>query len=238
MRDQPAKVSLARCAEYNPAMLHQAVSEVLQPFGGMENLVRPGDKVLLKPNLVMGRAPEKAVNTHPAFVQAVAEQVKDCGGELLLGDSPGLESAAKACRACGLDKVMERVGGRIIEFTLDPDARKQAGFLGDVDMARELREVDVHLNLPKFKTHELTGLTIGVKNCFGTVVGMLKFQWHYRAGHSPELFSKMLVDVYRQAAPQMTIVDAVVGMEGRGPTAGEPRELGFVAAGPDCLALD
>ncbi|MFW5857897.1 MAG: DUF362 domain-containing protein, partial [Planctomycetota bacterium] len=110
--------------------------------------------------------------------------------------------------------------------------------LGGLDFAREVLEADCVINLPKFKPHVLTRLTLAVKNCFGCIVGPRKFQWHYRAGHDHALFAKMLVDVCRRAAPALHLVDGVVGMEGQGPTSGSPRPLGWIFAGTDPFAVD
>jgi uncharacterized protein (DUF362 family)/NAD-dependent dihydropyrimidine dehydrogenase PreA subunit len=234
-------VSLGRCASYRPAELRPALERLLAPLGGMAAVVRPGQRVLLKPNLVMGRAPEKAVTTHPAVVEAVGELVKDCGGEVLVGDSPGLGSAARAVRASGLEPVVQRLGATIVEFHADetqPRQRRAGPDWGGLDMARERWAADVLVNLPKFKTHVLTTLTLAVKNCFGLVVGPRKFQWHHRAGHNQALFARLLADICRAAAPDLNLLDGVVGMEGEGPTSGTPRPLGLLAASRDAFALD
>jgi uncharacterized protein (DUF362 family)/Pyruvate/2-oxoacid:ferredoxin oxidoreductase delta subunit len=234
-------VVLQRCGSYDAEAVRGAVTDALQPLGGMARFVSRGDRVLLKPNLVFGRAPEAAVNTHPAVVRAVGELVRDCGGTILLGDSPGVGTARKAARACGIEAAVEELGGSIVEFTVGEDATDDAAgsvALGTREMARELAEADLLLNLPKFKTHVLAGLTLAVKNCFGLVVGPRKFQWHYRAGHDQDLFARMLVDVCRRAAPGLNILDAVVGMEGEGPTSGTPRPMGFLAAAADPFAMD
>jgi uncharacterized protein (DUF362 family)/Pyruvate/2-oxoacid:ferredoxin oxidoreductase delta subunit len=158
---------------------------------------------------------------------------------VLVGDSPGLGSAAKVAAACGITEALADLDAEIIEFTADTGSTSTiAPGLGSLDMAAELRDIDVLINLPKFKSHGMTGLTLGVKNCFGLVVGARKLQWHFRAGHNAELFSRMLNEVHDAATPALTILDAVVGMEGEGPTAGRPRDLGFLAASSSAHSLD
>lgn len=234
----PPRVSLVRCSGYDPATVCRAVADAVAAAVDLSSLIRRGDRVLLKPNLVMGRAPERAVNTHPAVVGGVAALVRDLGGRLVVGDSPGVGSAERAARACGLTEVVAQYGGELIEFTPAPAARPRPDGRGEILLARELAEVDCHINLPKLKSHVFARLTLGVKNCFGTVVGLRKMQWHYRAGHDAGRFSELLLDVCRLAAPQLTLLDAVVGMEGQGPTSGTPRPLGWLGASTDVLALD
>lgn len=248
-------VALAACATYDLVAVRAAVEKALTPFGGMKAFVRPGMRVLLKPNLVMAMAVDRAACTHPAMVEVVGQMVLDCGGTLLVGDSPGIHSAAKVAQACGIAAVVERLGGKIVEFTVrdDTQAKAMAGrdhvapYAKDVpdyrevlraEMAREIFEADCVINLPKFKSHAMTMMSLGVKNCFGCVVGSRKFQWHYRAGHVPELFGKMLVNVWHMAAPALTILDGIIGMEGQGPTGGAPRFIGLVGAAQNAALLD
>ncbi|MFH0911180.1 MAG: DUF362 domain-containing protein [Planctomycetota bacterium] len=231
-------VAFARCTAYEPAPVRAAAEALLDALGGLGTFVKRGDRVLLKPNLLAAHAPERAVTTHPAVVRAVAELVRDCGGRVLVGDSPGYGSFQRVARATGMEEAVRAVGGELVEFTLPEKSTRPGDLFQALDLAQELSTFDVHINLPKFKTHALAVLTLGVKNCFGTVVGPRKLQWHYRAGHNRGLFARMLVEVFRLAAPDLTLIDAVVGMEGQGPSSGRPRPLGFLAASADCLALE
>jgi len=234
----PARVALARATTYEPAPLRAAVEAALAPLGGLAAFVHPGDRVLLKPNLLAAHPPERAVTTHPALVRTVAELVRDCGGRVLLGDSPGFGSLERVARVTGAARAVEAVGGRLVTFTAPASARSEPSGLARGELARELADIDVLVNLPKCKTHALAGLTLAVKNCFGLVVGARKLQWHYRAGHDRALFARMLLDVYRAGAPQLSLLDGVWGMDGQGPSSGRARPVGFLAASADGLALD
>jgi len=96
----PVTVSLQRCPTYDPAAVAQAVGRLLEPLGGMKAFVRPGEKVLLKPNLIVPRRAEAAVTTHPELVRAVGREVLEAGGRLAIGDSPAFSSARGVARAC------------------------------------------------------------------------------------------------------------------------------------------
>jgi uncharacterized protein (DUF362 family) len=98
--------------------------------------------------------------------------------------------------------------------------------------------VDVIINLPKFKTHSLTLLTLGVKNLFGCIPGPRKALWHLKAGEDRKTFAQILVDVYQIIHPSLTILDGIVGMEGNGPNSGQPIPLGLILASGDSLSLD
>ncbi len=230
------RVSLRRQADYGEA-LKASLDDLLAPLGGMGAFLKRGDKVVLKPNLVIGFSVKRAVTTHPAVVRAVAELALDCGARVTLGDSPGFGSARKVAASCGILPVAEALGVEVIEFA-PVDHVDETRTFKRLTLARELLEADVVVNLPKLKTHAQMNLTMAVKNLFGAVVGAEKFQWHYRAGLDKLRFATMLYEICRAVGPRLTVVDAVVGMDGMGPTNGKPNPLGFLAAGADPCAVD
>ncbi len=226
------RVSLLRHADL------AALRRVLAPLGGMEHFVQPGATVLLKPNLVFGRAPEKAINTHPSVARAAALLAKEAGaGKILLGDSPGYGSARAAMKACGLAAVAEETGAAMIEFTPAEHVDENRAFVR-LELAEEVLGADVVINLPKMKTHGQMLMSLAVKNMFGAVPGARKFQWHYRAGRDRALFARVLNEVAEAVQPQLSILDAVVGMDGMGPSAGRARDVGFLAASDNPWSLD
>jgi uncharacterized protein (DUF362 family) len=99
-------------------------------------------------------------------------------------------------------------------------------------------DADVVINLPKVKSHMQLTLTLGVKNLFGCVPGKMKAWWHMEAGKDVERFAQMLIETARTINPELTILDGIIGHEGNGPSAGEPKELGVLAAACDVFALD
>jgi len=230
-------VSLQAQASYEPESLARAVDALLAPLGGLGAFVRPGDRVVLKPNLLLGFPPERAITTHPAVVRAVAQHALDCGARVAIGDSPGLGSIERVGRACGIDAVVRDLGLAWVEFT-PLEVVDDRRVFKRLSIARELLEADVVINLPKLKTHCQMLMTLAVKNMFGAVVGLQKLQWHYRAGRDKHIFARMLYEICMAVHPALHIVDAVVGMDGNGPRSGTPRAAGFVAAGTDPSAVD
>ncbi len=237
------RVAIERCPDYYTNLL-PALRKALRPFGGMENLVRPEQKVLLKPNLLRRARPEEAVVTHPLFVGAVAELVREAGGEVIIADSPGAalphtrNTLLKLYRACGLDRVAAKTGAKLSldtrhEIVPCPEGKT----VKRIELIRPAREADLIINLPKFKTHSFTILTGAVKNIFGLVPGLIKPSYHAKFPDVND-FSSMLVDLMALVRPAFTIVDGIRGMEGDGPGSGDPREMGLIVAGRSAPAVD
>jgi uncharacterized protein (DUF362 family)/Pyruvate/2-oxoacid:ferredoxin oxidoreductase delta subunit len=219
--------------------VESAVNAIFDHFGGVGKFVKPGDSVLLKVNLVMGREPDRAVTTHPSVVRAVARAVLDAGGRPVVADSPGIDKFSSAARVAGFADAAAELGVPCEELT-DPVALPSCpdASFHKIEVARAALESDVVINLPKMKTHGQMLLTLGVKNMFGCVVAQRKAEWHYSVGMSRDLFASLLLDVYNGTRPALTIMDGIVGMDGAGPTNGDPRPYHVIAGAHDALVMD
>jgi uncharacterized protein (DUF362 family)/NAD-dependent dihydropyrimidine dehydrogenase PreA subunit len=233
-----ARVSLQGLKSYDPTDTLAALEKLLQPLGGMPAFVKPGQKVLIKPNLLAGKAPDKAVTTHPEIVRAVIKLAQKAGGEVVLGDSPGIGSPENVARKSGIMAVVEETGSRFVPFETSVSIRSTSGTFQQFEVAQEILAADVIINLPKLKTHQMMGLTCGVKNMFGAVVGLRKPRLHLQAGTDKAFFALMLLELCEILAPALTIVDAVIGMEGEGPGSGDPVQIGALLAGSHPQAVD
>jgi uncharacterized protein (DUF362 family)/NAD-dependent dihydropyrimidine dehydrogenase PreA subunit len=231
-------VVVQKCACYEPELLRSVLRELLAPLGGMESHVTPGDRVLLKPNLLSAKNPERAITTHPNLVEAVAEAVRECGGEPFLGDSPGgaIRGIERVWKNTGIEEMGRRANLELVNFEAAGSERIVDGEY-EFFISKPVLEADVIINLPKLKTHSLTLLTCSIKNVFGTIPGFRKGEFH-KLHPKPVEFAEMLVHLYRLVAPMLNIVDAVVAMEGNGPSSGDPFELGLLMAGQDGVAVD
>lgn len=241
MRMKPEKktsdVAIIKCADYDRTGVLSAVRKSIELLGGMQMFVRPGERVLIKPNLLKARPPEAAVTTHPEIVRAVIRLVREAGGEAMVGDSPGMGEFRKVCEKTGILDVAHEEGASLVELD-DAVPVKSSGRFHHFEISRHAYEADAIINLPKLKTHGMTTLTGAVKNLFGCVPGKRKVQWHFNAGVNHEHFMTMLVELCALLKPRLTIMDAVVGMEGNGPGSGEPREIGVIMAGRDAVSVD
>ena len=104
-------------------------------------------------------------------------------------------------------------------------------------LQKELVDSDMIINLPKIKTHGLTIFTCAVKNMYGVVPGLIKSEYHKKAPN-PSKFAEYVVDIYALSKPQLNIVDGVIGMDGAGPSAGNPKKMDMILASRDGVAVD
>ncbi len=231
-------VSLLRAESYAVEPLMASLHTLLAPLGGMGSIVKPGDRVLLKPNLLTGARPTKECVTRPEIVYCIAELVKAAGGIPFMGDSPAFGSAYGVAKANGYLPWLERAGVAVQELHGQRYATNASGEFAHLRLSKEAMNADVVINLPKVKSHVQLTLTLGVKNLFGCVPGKMKAWWHMEAGKDRDRFGTMLVETARAISPQLTVVDGIVGHEGNGPSGGEPRILGVLGAATDVFALD
>ena len=232
------RVSLAPCSNYVREGVRNALAEVLDPLGGMTAFVRPGQKVLIKPNMLSGKTPDKAVTTHPEIVREVIRLAQRAGGIVSVGDSPGIGTPRQVARSCGIMTVVEETGVSFAPFSESVKVHPGGSTFHEMEIARDVLEADIVINLPKLKTHQMMGLTCGVKNLFGSVVGMRKPRLHLQAGTNKSFFALMLLELAETVRPALTIVDAVTAMEGDGPGSGDPVHIGALIAGDNPLAVD
>ncbi len=231
-------VSLRNLSDYQPGRVEEALHLLLEPLGGIARYVKPGQNILIKPNLLSGKSPDKAVTTHPEIVRQVILLAQRAGGSVNVGDSPGLGKPENVARKCGIMEVIEETGARFASFEESVPVSLATGTFHHLEVAREALEADVIINLPKLKTHQMMGYTGAVKNLFGLVIGMRKARLHLQAGTDKAFFALMLLELAERFKPALSIMDAVVGMEGNGPGSGDPVQLGALLASSHPVALD
>ncbi len=204
----------------------------------IEPHIQPGQKVLLKPNILGPFSAESAVVTHPEVIRAVIRLVREAGGLPTVGESPGIGSVHRFAKISGIQKVLDEEKVPLIDLKTPVEVENPKGKrFKKFTLARELYDFDILINLPKFKTHQLTVISGAVKNLFGCVPGIIKSQYHFKIQKQPE-FLEMLNDLAELINPQLTIMDAVWAMDGAGPSAGDPYPLKIIGVSTDCRALD
>jgi uncharacterized protein (DUF362 family) len=230
-------VSTIRVKSYHSTVVRAGLEALLAPLGGMSRFVLPGERVLIKPNMLSAKHPEKAVTTHPAVVKEVILLVREAGGIPFVGDSPGVGGVHRVAEKSGILHVLRETNTELVEFS-ESREMNGTGMFKRIPLATPYLDADKIINLPKLKTHEMMTITCGVKNLFGAVVGTAKAAWHLKAGADRELFARLLVEIYEVRHPDLTIVDAITAMEGDGPGSGDPRFVGCLLAGTNALAVD
>ncbi len=237
MQTQAPSVSFIRANTYEREALKASIIALLEPLGGIAAFVKPGQRVLLKPNLLTGARPGKECTTRPELVYVIAQMVLEVGGQPFLGDSPAFGSAKGVAIASGYQQLLDELNLPIIEFQGQRYQTVNQGF-NHLLLSKEAMEADVVINLPKVKSHSQLVLTLGTKNLFGCVPGKMKAWWHMEAGKDVSRFGEMLVETARAINPNLTIIDGIIGHQGNGPSEGEPRMLGILGASTDVFALD
>lgn len=242
MTSATRSVSIIGCDSYEPAGVEAAVRQSLDNLGGMSRFVKPGMRVLLKPNLLAARAPQEATTTHPTVVAAVARLVQQAGGQVTVADSPGgpfVSGLMKSVYAAtGMEQVATQVGLTLnSDFTDSEVANPSARILKRLRIISAVARADLVINLPKLKTHGQMVYTGAIKNMFGAIPGTDKIEYHLRMADYGT-FADVLIDIFLATRPALTLMDAVVGMEGAGPSAGDPRQIGLILASDDAFALD
>jgi len=230
-------VSLIRCPDYDYKSVKRAVRDSIELLGGLNSIIQGGEKVLLKPNLLSPKTVEKAVTTHPMVVKAIGELVKEAGGRPYIWDSPSIGSTTWVAKKSGISQIADEINIPVLEDKEIVTLNAPKDFIfTSFEIAKNVLDADLIINIPKLKTHSMMTLTLAVKNLFGVIPGFRKARWHLIAGN--KFFARMLIELYLLVKPKLNIIDGRVGMEGNGPGNGIPKKIGLIAASFNALALD
>ena len=233
-------VSIVPCKSYDADVCRTALTQALAPFGGLD-WVKEGMHIVIKVNLVSAMKPEQAATTHPMLLCELTKMLRERGASVLLGDSPGgLYTAAHLNHVYDVSGMhdCEAAGAELNQDFSQSDASfPEAVCAKKFTYTAYLDRADAIIDFCKLKTHGMMGMTNAVKNYFGVIPGTMKPEYHYKYPKAAD-FADMLVDLCEYCKPRLCICDAVVGMEGNGPTAGQNRHIGLVMASENAHALD
>lgn len=238
-------VALNKCTEYNTELIYSILKAQFFSAGITKETIFD-KKVVIKPNLVMNKPPEYAATTHPTVVAAAARVLKELGAcEIVVAESSGgpytdasMKSHYKNCRIADVAReegliLNTKTGFRTMHY---PDGIKCRTF----NIIDPIMKADVIVNICKLKTHSLTKLSCGVKNLFGAIPGVEKFEMHARFPNQED-FVEMICDLCAMLSENkemITICDGIVGMEGNGPTGGTPKDYGVLLTSTSAFCLD
>jgi uncharacterized protein (DUF362 family)/NAD-dependent dihydropyrimidine dehydrogenase PreA subunit len=224
-------------------MIHPATYDHVRPAVDRAFELFPleirGKTVLIKPNVLRISTAAEGIVTHPAVLRAVVDKVETLGpAAIVVGDNPGLfdyganeASFEKTGLMEAAKGYYQNIGNHSLQVDFNPE------FMPAVSLSRIVREADIIISLPKFKTHGLTVMTGAIKNSYGFLPGAQKAMLHKAAGN-PERFHEVIVEVFRLRVPDFFLVDAIVGMEGNGPASPDLRDIGLILASDHAVALD
>jgi len=232
-----ARVALVRCSDYSQSKIAEAIQRQFELLGGVERFVKRGDTVLLKPNFIAPKARRYATQTDPAVIIETAKLLKDYGARPFVGDSPAWGNVFTSVKKLKLEEPLQRLGVPVRQLNKPKKCRIGAEGI-KVRISSAALDADVIISLPKFKTHQQLVATFAVKNMFGCVSGKRKALWHFSKGKDAGEFCEFLIEVFRFLKPALTIIDAVMVMDGPGPIKGRARPLGWLIGGTEPIACE
>jgi len=236
--EKRSTVALVRCVSYELEAVERALNRGLDLLGGIARFVQPDETIVLKPNLLLGRDPDRCVTTHPSVFRAAAIALRAGGARIAYGDSPGFGKPQTAAQRAGLTDVARELEIPLAEFSRGRSVAFPEGCQNKrFTIAEGVLDADGLVSLCKMKTHGLTRITGAIKNQFGCIPGPLKAEFHARLPMA-DLFSRMLVDLNRLLKPRLFVMDGIVAMEGNGPSNGQPRSMNVLLLSDDPVALD
>ncbi|MBD3170454.1 MAG: DUF362 domain-containing protein [candidate division Zixibacteria bacterium] len=230
------KVAIVKCNSYNPSDVRGATRKLMDLLGFDTNTSK--DLTLINPNLLSAKAPDRAITTHPVVVRAVSDLFSSNGNKVLVGDSPGGADRGvhRVWKNTGLLDAMKGAAGKLHSFEGNPVVKVSHNGRS-FHVADVAKKADLVIGVSKLKTHVLTLMTGALKNCYGFIPGFRKAVYH-KEFPKPDKFSAMLVDLYAATKPDLFIMDAILAMEGDGPSSGKPKQLNLLLASTDAVALD
>lgn len=196
-------------------------------------------KVLVKPNIGRSASPGRGYNTHPQAVAAILDVMREIGvSELAVGESPlvGINTL-EAFDKGGITKVAQKYNARLIDFDASPPVLKEVingRVLSDTKICSAVYDYDFLISVPVAKTHMHTGVTLGIKNMKGCLYRHEKVKYHqleYLDKEYPEkTLDSAISDLATILLPDLTVIDGYIGMEGLGPSGGNPIQSDFALA--------
>jgi len=216
--------------------LSEIIGEIFEKYDVRKNV--SGKIVLVKPNLIGAFPPERGVTTDPRVVGAIIKELEKCNTkEIIVGDNSGSIhfDPMKIAKITGMLKVSN---GHLKNIAREIEKVKlKSKFIENLYISKIVLHADYIINVPKFKTHSLTTITGAIKNMFGIIPGGKKAKLH-TVTHFVDEFAELIIDIYQIRIPDLHIMDAIVGMEGMGPTNGSTREINKIISSDNGISLD
>ncbi|MCD4654974.1 DUF362 domain-containing protein [bacterium] len=232
-------VAIVRCDSYKTSVVETVFARGIALLGkSVSELFKPGEKILLKPNMLMASPPEQVACIHPEVFSAVAKWLLEKKADLTFNNSPAIAGPRHAAKKNGLAEAASRLNIPMADFRKGRDIISPEGCrTRKFHIADGVLAADGIVSISKLKTHGFTGMTGAIKNQLGCIPGLRKAEFHARFP-DPSEFSRMLVELTLTVAPRLYVMDGIIAMEGKGPNAGNPRPMNFMLLSVDPVALD
>jgi uncharacterized protein (DUF362 family) len=229
-------ISIVKATARDRAGVDAAVRQAIRLAGGLPDVVRPGTRVMIKPNMV---APPPSADcgacTSPLVCRAVADAVRELGADSIIAESSARGADTEAAyRLLGYD-ALRRDGYEVVDLKQDRTVKitlARGRILREITTFELVTRVDAIISLPILKTHDQGQVTLALKNLKGLVTDAQKRRIHL------EGMFEGVVDLAGHFRPCFAVVDGLIGQEGMGPLLGMPVDMGLILAGRDLVALD
>jgi len=212
--------------------LRETLKESLDALG-WKRIVKPGAKVTIKVNGThFTYLP--GLTTTPQLVGHYVEILRDRASEVIVGESDLQRvSGEMALKGSGIQEVAERAGAKVLNFSKDKlvTVKVDGEYFKELAMPASLLECDVFSSMPLFKTHKITGVTLTLKNQFGTIPDDMRLRYHGGMAHG-------LPDLEKILRTKLIVMDGRIGLESDGPIAGLPKKLGVLLTSTNSVAAD
>jgi len=230
------KVSIVKVAGRDRERIAVGVRRAVEMAGGLAKRIRPGMRVMIKPNLVAPPpSAESGACTNPLVCQAVADVVRDLGATPIIAESSARGADTEAAyRIMGYD-ALRGLGYDVVDLKKDTVVQVKVTngrVLTEIATFELATQVDAIISVPVMKTHDQGQVTLALKNLKGLVTDGDKRRIHL------EGMFEGATDLVAHFKPVFAVVDAVIGQEGMGPLLGMPVEMGLILAGADLVAVD
>ncbi|MDW7773193.1 MAG: DUF362 domain-containing protein [Desulfobulbaceae bacterium] len=199
------------------------LDRVLASLGGMKNFVRPGDRVVIKPNIGWDRAEQFAANTNPKIVRALVEQALAAGASRVQVFDRTCNEKRRCYKNSGIEDALKSMNNRNVSIEHIDDRKfvpveiKRGKSLSRMDIYKDALEADCYINVPVAKHHGLSRLTLGLKNSMG-VIGGNRGMMHFDLGQK-------LADLATVIQPALTVIDATKILVENGPQGGRLEDV-------------
>lgn len=235
---EKSRVALIRCDSYDETSVYKAVSTGINLLSGVSRFAAPEERILMKPNVLVGAEPEKLVSPHPLVVRAVVKLFRERTSRLTYGDSPSFGRPEAALRKAGIAAAAEEWGARQGDFTNGREVSFPGSpFTRRFPLTEGALACDGIVSIAKLKSHAFMRMTGAVKNQFGCVAGMRKAGFHLKL-QDPADFGRMLAALTLCLKPRLYVMDGIVAMQGNGPSGGDPCSMRVLLLSADPVALD
>ncbi|MBN2334135.1 DUF362 domain-containing protein [Candidatus Bathyarchaeota archaeon] len=233
-----SKVSIVKSpGKPSDEQVYDMVKKAVDMVGGIASVVKPGQTVALKPNVVTGRVTAPGVTTDKRVIAALIRLCNEAGaGKVMVVEGAGyFTETAKALELSGVKEMAEKMGAEVVDVDKDQLVELKVPrhlIIDKIRVSKKFMDADVRINLPVMKTHDQLLVTLGVKNMKGVMPKPMKRRFHAIG------VVKGILDLNKTVPIDLTVLDAIVAMEGLGPSFGPKVELNTVMASKDVWALD